>query len=252
MPAPNVDLVLVVDTSDSMKHCIDELRSHLDAILNPMQGNVSKVRYALVGMSASKYQDNISYMVNFVKGPLDFKSNNPYHLGPNDPDSRNQFFTESAQELKTSLSRLVATGDEDMLLALDFAADLPFGSISNTKRVVALFSDEPFEQGVSGRDNFDKLPKLCEKFQARHIQLFAAVPKGHAAEELSQIDRSEIEFIDGGNGLKNVDFSRLFSQMGKSISASTLQAVSEPSYERALFSQDEWVEGEGWSDKDNT
>ena len=252
MPAPNVDLVFVVDTSDSMKHCINELRTHLDVILSPMQGNISKVRFALVGMSASKNQNNISYMVNFNKGPLDFKSNNPYHLGPNDPDPRNQFFSENAQEVKSRLSSFQASGDEDMLLALDIAADLPFGSISNTKRVIALFSDEPFEQGVTGRDNFDKIPKLCEKLMARHIQLFAAIPAGHAANQLAETDRSEIEFIDGGDGLKNVDFSRLFMQMGKSISASTIQAVKEPAFERALFGQDQWVEVEGWSDKDNT
>ena len=255
MPAPNVDLVLVVDTSDSMKHCINELRAHLDAILNPMQGTIAKVRYALVGLSASKNQGSVSYMVNFVKGPMEFKPNsinNPYHVGPNDPDPRNQFFTENPQDIKNALSLLNPSGDEDMLLALDIAADLPFGSISNTKRVIALFSDEPFEQGVSGRDNFDRIPKLCEKFMARHIQLFAAIPAGHAANQIAETDRSEVEFIDGGDGLKNVDFSRLFTQMGKSISASTIQAVSEPSYERALFHQDEWVESNEWSDKDNT
>jgi len=252
MPAPNVDLVLVVDTSDSMKHCINELRAHLDALISPMQGNISKVRYGLVGLSASKNSGNISYMVNFIKGPMVPGTYDPYHFGPNDPDPRNQFFTENAQEMKAALATLTPTGDEDMLLALDFAADMPFGPISNTKRVIALFSDEPFEQGVSGRDDFDKIPLLCQKFMARHIQLFAAIPEGHAAKELAETDRSEIEFVDGGDGLKSVDFTKLFAQMGKSISASTIQAVSEPEYQRALFEQDKWVQSQEWSDRDNT
>ena len=85
---------------------------------------------------------------------------------------------------------------------------------------------------------------------ARHIQLFAAIPEGAAANQLAETDRSEIEFIDGGAGLKNVDFSRLLGQMGKSISGSSLQAVSEPSYRRALFGQDKWVPATGWSNTD--
>lgn len=53
MPAPNVDLALVIDTSDSMKNCFDQLRQNLDALLKPMQGAASHIHYALVGASAS-------------------------------------------------------------------------------------------------------------------------------------------------------------------------------------------------------
>ena len=247
MPAPNVDLVLVVDTSESMKNCFDQLRQHLGSLLTPMQGNVSKVRYGLVGLSASKSGPGIVYRVNFLRGPWDYKL---YKRGPNDPDLRNEYFTENPGEIKQALANLVPSGDEDMLLALDIAADLPFGPNSNTKRVMALFSDEPFEQGVSGSNNNHLIPALREKLMARHIQLFAAIPEGHAANELAETDRSEIEFINGGGGLKDVDFSRLLTQMGKSISGSSLQAVSEPPYQRALFGQDQWVAGEGWSDTD--
>jgi len=247
MAAPNVDIVLVIDTSDSMKNCFDQLRQHLDSLLSPMQGSVSKVRYALVGLSASRAQNGFSYRVNFSHGPWDFSL---YKKGPNDPDPRNKFFVSDTNVVKSMLANLEPSGDEDMLLALDIAADMPFGPVSNTKRVVALFSDEPFERGVAGTDNNHLIPALREKLMARHIQLFAAVPEGDIANQLAETDRSEIEFIDGGAGLKNVDFSLLLNQMGKSISGSSLQAVAEPPYTRALFGQDEWVESDGWSDTD--
>ena len=247
MPAPIVDLVLVVDTSDSMKNCFDQLRQHLGSLLSPMQGTFSKIRYGLVGLSASKSGGGVIYRVNFLRGPWDYTL---YKRSPNDPDPRNEYFSDRPDDIKQSLGGLDPSGDEDMLLALDIAADLPYGALGNTKRVMALFSDEPFERGVSGKDNHHLIPALREKLMARHIQLFAAIPEGLGANQLAETDRSEIEFIDGGGGLKNVDFSRLLAQMGKSISGSSLQAVSEPPYQRALFGQDQWVQGEGWSSAD--
>lgn len=247
MAASNVDLVLVVDSSQSMKNCFDQLRQHLGSLVAPMQGTVSKVRYGLVALSASKNGASQIYHVNFLRGPWDYKL---YTRGPNDSDPRNEYFTEDPDEVKQALDGLEPSGDEDMLLALDIAADLPFGPLSNTKRVIALFSDEPFEQGVLGTANHHLIPELRKKLMARHIQLFAAIPEGPAANQLGETDRSEIDFIDGGGGLKNVNFSRLLGQMGKSISGSSLQAVSEPPYQRAIFGQDKWVPGEGWTDTD--
>lgn len=249
MPASNVDLVLVVDSSDSMKNCFEQLRQHLGSLITPIQGSVSKLRYGLVGLSASKVEGGFSYRVNLLRGPWDYKL---YTRSPNDPDPRNDYFTDNPDEVKQGLSVLTPSGDEDMLLALDIAADLPFGSISNTKRVIALFSDEPFERGVSGTDNINLIPALREKLMARHIQLFAAIPEGQAANALAETDRSEIEFVDGGSGLKNVDFSRLLTQMGKSISGSSLQTVAETSYQRAIFGQDKWIPGTGWSNSDGS
>lgn len=250
MSASNVDLVLVVDSSDSMKNCFDQLREHLGSLITPMQGTASRIRYGLVGLSASKRKGGEPiYQVAFLRGPWQL-IHKLYARGPNDSDPRNDFFTDDPSEIAQALAGLVPSGDEDMLLALDIAADLPFGSLSNTKRVIALFSDEPFEQGVSGMKDHPPIFALREKLMARHIQLFAAIPEGPAANVLAETDRSEIEFIDGGGGLKNVDFSRLLTQMGKSISGSSLQAVSEPPYQRALFGQDRWEPGEGWSDSD--
>jgi hypothetical protein len=84
------------------------------------------------------------------------------------------------------------------------------------------------------------------KIQARHVHLFLAVPEGPAAHQLASVDRAEVDFVgDAENGLADVDFGRLFAQMGRSISAASLQETAEPAYRRALFEQDKWVPSQG-------
>lgn len=63
---------------------------------------------------------------------------------------------------------------------------------------------------------------------------------------MASVDRAEVELVGGqGGGLAEVDFKQLFAQMGKSISGSSLQLSAEPSYQRALFGQDQWVAASG-------
>jgi hypothetical protein len=138
-----------------------------------------------------------------------------------------------------------------MLVALDIAADFPFGPLSKTKRVIAMFTDERIEGGVSKGGFNSMIPKLREKLMARHIQLFAALPDSPAAQLLAETDRSEIELVQGGDGLKNVDFGKLLTQMGKSISVSSLQSTTEPHYEHALFGQDQWSESDAQIGRDS-
>lgn len=63
-------------------------------------------------------------LVNFLHGPWDFKR---YERSANDLDPRNEYFTASADNLRHALARLEPSSDEDMLIALDITADLPFG-----------------------------------------------------------------------------------------------------------------------------
>lgn len=238
--APNVDLVFVIDASESMQPCFDALRSHLGEVIAPLQGYVTKVRFALVAQSAGGVDGMAVYDHQFLCGSGPEALKKLYQKGPNDPDPRNEFFSEDPSRLTTALAALKPQGNEDMLVALDVAADLPFGPVAETKRVIALFSDEPFEGGISRKANNAKIPALIQKLQARHIQLFVAIPDSDAIQELSTVDRSEVELVDGGGGLRQVNFKRLLAQMGKSISGSSLQAVGEPTYARAIFGQDKW------------
>ncbi len=244
MPSPNVDVVLVVDASASMQNCFTQLRQHLGSLLTPLQGYVSKVRFGLVAMSCGKQQGGVGYRLEFVNVSGIVGVPRLYSDNAGQGNAGEGFFTEKPADIVSALGRLTPEGDEDMLLALDVAADFPFGPVSNTKRVIALFSDEPFEQGASGADSNRMIPALQEKLMARHIQLFAAVPDGGGIQQLAMTDRSEIETVQGGNGLADVNFSKLLGQMGKSISGASLQNAVEPSYTRALFGQDRWVECE--------
>jgi hypothetical protein len=116
------------------------------------------------------------------------------------------------------------------------------GPVATTKRVVALFSDEPLETGIKGSSTLHLIPKIIDKIHARRIKLFCAMPYSDAAQSLSEANGSEIEDVVNGGGLASVDFKALLAQMGKSISVSSLQSTSEAHYERALFGQDKWME----------
>lgn len=248
MASPIVDIVFVLDASASMEPCFDQVKKHLHDVIKPMLGHVSKVNFGLVASAASRHSGGVLYtaesllendqcmeLISLLYKSRDDQSN-----------SRDKLFTQDPERLIRRLDGLKAAGDEDMLFALDVALDMPFGPVSSTKRVVALFSDEPFESGVTGSGSNQKLPGIIEKIQARHVQLFAAIPDGPGASQLASVDRAEIEIVGGqGGGLADVDFKLLFAQMGKSISGSSLQQSIEPPFQRALFGQDTWVASSG-------
>jgi len=248
MPSPNVDLVFVLDASESMAPCFEQVKKHLHKVIKPMQGHISKVNFALLALAASKTDRGGLYKIFSIwdddegMGLVDAI----YRPKGEPSTARNMLFTSDPDRLIRALDRVQVKGDEDMLLALDIALDLPFGPVADTKRVIALFSDEPFETGLAGSESNQKLPQLIDKIQARHIQLFAAIPDGPGATQLKSVDRAELELVGGqGGGLADVNFGTLFDQMGKTISGSSLQLTKEPAYQRALFGQDSWTAGHG-------
>ena len=241
-----VDLVLVIDISQSMRPCIEQLKNHLKELIKPMQGRVARVRFGLVGMSASAVDGSFTYNVHTLAGSS-LEMLERLYGGSN----QNQFLTDNADRVIDVLDDLECVGDEDNAVALDIALDHPFGPVSNTKRVVALFSDERLEAGVQGHDIKSFIPRIVQKLHARRIKLFCAMPYSDAAQQLSEANGSEIEDVEG-QGLATVDFRQLLGQMGKSISASSLQGGGEEKYERALFGQDQWVLGGEWGEGDNT
>jgi len=245
MKTPNVDLVLVIDTSSSMRPCIDQLKQHLRELVRPMQGQVARVRYGVVGCSASSSGRSTIYKVNTLAGNCKETTDALY-------GSSNQveLLSENPDKVIKCLDGLTPSGNEDSLVALDYALDHPFGPVSDTKRIVALFSDEKLEDGVEGGAPLDAIPKLVEKIHARRVKLFCAIPFSDAAQRLSEANGAEIEPVEGGNGLGGVDFRLLLGQMGKSISVASLQGGLQEKYERALFQQDRWGEGSGWSEDD--
>ena len=106
--------------------------------------------------------------------------------------------------------------------------------------MIAVFTDEPLEAGVSEAGPIAKIPELIQKLMSRRIQMFVSAPFSPALEQLGSLDRAEIEAVDGGDGLKSVDFKKLLAQMGKSISVSSLQMGAEPAWKKAIYGQDRW------------
>lgn len=246
MAAPTqIDLVLVIDTSVSMRPCIELLKQHLRELIQPVQGQAAKLRFGLVGLSASSQDGSIVYRPQTLPG------NNDSVSWLYDNASQAEFLSDDTAKVIARLDSLTVSGDEDNLLALDIALDHPFGPVASTKRVVALFSDEKLEAGVQRNASNALIPRLVEKLHARRIKLFCAMPYSNAAQQLAEANGSEIEDLAGGQGLASVDFKTLLGQMGKSISVSSLQGGLEERYERALFGQDKWVYRQaGWNDSD--
>jgi hypothetical protein len=236
MKPQNVDLVLLLDASSSMKPCFTQLTAHLSDLLLPlMQGNF-KVSFALLAYAATEEDGRQFYLHRFLKTETAL----PY--GPN--CKRDDYFTDNPDEVIAALREIKPEGNEDTLMALDTAADLPFGPVESTRRVIALFTDETLENGLSGSGPTDEIPEIIQKLMVRRIQLFVSAPMSPALEILGSLDHAQIEAVDGGDGLKSVDFKKLLVQMAKSISISSLQAGAETTWRKAIFGQDRFLSAE--------
>lgn len=236
MPAKSVDLVLVVDASQSMQPCFDGLRNHLADLLGPLQQAQYKVRFGLVAYAAAGSPRGPVYDHTFIGGSGVEMIRRLYdeRCEPND------FFTKDPSVVVRALASLEAQGNENTPVALDIAADFPFGPLASTRRVIAVFTDEALERGVEEMTPLARLPDLLAKLYSRKVLLFVAARQSEALEALGTLDGCQIEPVSGGDGLQSLDFAKLFRQMGKSISISTMQSGLETAWSKALYGQDQW------------
>lgn len=237
MKASFVDLVFVIDASESMRPCFEGLARNLEQVTQPLQGFNFKVRLGLVAMNVG-VSDNGGQLIGATTLAGGWDS--VYTAGNAD----SKLFTLDGDAFSRKLRSVELEGDENHLMALDFALDFPFGPVSSHRRVVALFSDEKIEDGSVTAEQMAMIPKLIEKAMARKVTLFAALPFSPALEMLGSLDGAQIEAVSGGDGLASVNFSKLLGQMAKSISMASAQGAEEK-YTRALFGQDEWVSASG-------
>ena len=232
-----VELVFVLDASESMRPCFEGLANNLQQVVNPLQTLGLKVRLGFIAMRVGNATGGggviATASINSASDPI-------ASIASGDPG----LFTEDNALFSSKMRALELGGDEHQLLALDCALDFPFGPMVNTRRVVAMFSDETIEDGFLGDSVVEKIPAIVTKIMARRIQFFAALPSSPALEALGSADCAQIEPVQGGEGLANVNFSKLLGQMAKSISCASLQAGPE-NYQKGLFGQYELGSAEG-------
>lgn len=237
MKPSTVELVFVLDASESMRPCFEGLANNLQQVVNPLQTLGLKVRLGFIAMRVGNATGGggviATASINSASDPIAL-------IASGDPG----LFTEDNALFSSKMRALELGGDEHQLLALDCALDFPFGPMVNTRRVVAMFSDETIEDGFLGAAVVEKIPAIVTKIMARRIQFFAALPSSPALEALGSADCAQIEPVQGGEGLGNVNFSKLLGQMAKSISCASLQAGPE-NYQKGLFGQYELGSAEG-------
>ena len=237
MKPSTVELVFVLDASESMRPCFEGLANNLQQVVNPLQTLGLKVRLGFIAMRVGNATGGggviATASINSASDPIAL-------IASGDPG----LFTEDNALFSSKMRALELGGDEHQLLALDCALDFPFGPMVNTRRVVAMFSDETIEDGFLGAAVVEKIPAIVTKIMARRIQFFAALPSSPALEALGSADCAQIEPVQGGEGLASVNFSKLLGQMAKSISCASLQAGTE-NYQKGLFGQYEWGSSAG-------
>ena len=151
-----------------------------------------------------------------------------------------RFFTNDISAFQAALSE-VRTGDNECpYLALDCALDLPWRQVAGCHRVVVLFTDEPVEGGNRQEESIRLRSSLIDKLHKLKVLLYLITPASDGFEVLSAVDKSEWIVVEGGDGLKNVQFGQLLGDIGKSISASQTSGDAPATTRRALFGQDRW------------
>ena len=235
-----VDLVFCIDASQSMQPCLDAVRGH---VLSFVRGLESGLQQRTVDLRL----DFLAHSCGEGKGPFRVQTVRTaaaetvaaLYKKPN-PQS---FFTKDAAEFERALSAVEVGGDEATLIALDFALDFPWRSRRDCHRVVICLTDEPFEAGALVDEQRAKLDALIDKFHALGAMLFLVAPDSDAWNRLAETDKSEFKQVaEAETGLQTVDFGKVLEQIGKSVSAASLQASGDEKVPRALFGQDAWGE----------
>lgn len=251
------DVVFVVDASDSMKPCFDQLRKNIKKFVQPFkEEGFESLRLGLLAYNAGPSNGKWVYRNTFVNGDA---PENMQVLYGDDENAKETLFTRSGDgfvDVDTFCNRLDqinCCADENTPLALDCAGDFPFEPICTTRRIIVVFTDEKMEDGVLKNDcigdNYSELEKVMEKIiNQRHSTLYYFGPQCTAVEELLQDyprvfvtnvkDYQERE--EGEDIWADIDFEKILEGMAKSISQSVLQVVDEGDYDRAVYGQDKW------------
>lgn len=223
-----------------MQPCFDGMRSHIGEFIASLQSNPQ--------MKWDWRIDFVAHRAGAVGDGAVFSQQSLYNEQLLVPlylkgGQSGRFFTSDLEEFKRGLAAIKVSGDEAPLVALDSCLDFPWRPAATCHRVVILLTDEPAEDGVRVDIQRALVPKLIQKIQQLKVLLFMVGPESEIFNQLAQVNKSEYEVVDRtGDGLSRVDFRKLLSAIGKSVSVSNLQAAKEEAVERGLFGQASWME----------
>ncbi|MBE6372453.1 MAG: VWA domain-containing protein [Lentisphaerae bacterium] len=237
MGANKVDILFVVDASDSMSPCFQKLRDNLRRFIQPLNQASFEIRYGLLAYNAGADGRNAIYEHTFIGG------NDPSLVkGLYSPQvNTDKYFTSDANKFLTALESVRTQGDENTLLALDTAADFPFRTPDESRRVIALFTNEKLEDGILENEPLAKFPQVLQKIAKRKISLYAYLPTSDSAALLTRLPKTFVKSVgEGADCWDHIDFGQILEQMGKSISQSSLQMTREPDYQKAVYGQNTW------------
>ena len=237
MGANKVDIVFVVDASDSMSPCFQKLRDNLRRFVAPLNQASFEIRFGLLAYNAGADGRNAIYEHTFIGG------NDPSLVkGLYSPQTAvDHYFTRDPAVFLRALDSIRTQGDENSPLALDIAADFPFADITESRRVIAFFSDEKLEDGILGNEPMAKFQQVLQKIAKRKIAVYAYFPASNAAAAMMHLPKSIIQSVEECAACwDRLDFGKMLEQMGKSISVSTLQMACEPAYQPATYGQNTW------------
>ena len=232
-----VDILFVVDASDSMSPCFQKLRDNLRRFILPLSQARFEIRFGLLAYNAGGDGNQAIYEHTFIGGNSANLIKELYSPNYN----INNFFTNDANKFLSVLDSVRTQGDENTPLALDIAADFPFNPVDESRRVIALFSNEKLETGILENEPLAKFQQVLQKIAKRKISLYAYMPASNAAAIMTRLPKSIIKSVgEGPDCWDRIDFGLIMEQMGKSISASSLQMTREPDFQKAIYGQDRW------------
>lgn len=232
-----VDIVFCIDASASMRPCLDAVRRHVVDFIRGLESNNQRPMDWRIGFLAHSCDvgGNVFHMIGLEHENIDLLG--AIYAG----QGTASVFTTSLPTFQSRLERVDVMGDEATLVALDTAMDYPWRPRNICHRVVVCLTDEPFEDGAAQDEQLAALPHLQDKIQNLGVMLFLVAPKSDVFTRLSEVDKSEYEMVDVvGDGMRTVDFGKILSYIGKSLSIANLQGTAEAKVPRALFGQNLW------------
>ena len=232
-----VDVIFCLDASTSMRPCIEGVKSHIASFVDGLKGGGQQswdLRLDYVAHRARKGADlrmESLYEPNLMEALYQPSSTGQNQQGP-------RLFTRDIEEFKQGLSEVKTWANEASLVALDSCLDFPWRPAGECHRVIVFMTNETTATGLRAEDQQSKLPDLMRKTMDLRVLLFIVGPECPVYEELSEVDKSEYEVVDG---LSSINFSNLLAGIGKSVSVSqTSQQSSEPTVQRELYDQSSW------------